>query len=142
MKPIEESFIDWESLAFGFGYGTGEQHVFRALKGFFDLIGKNPDLPHSYDYEQLEESLTAPVTWLLINALCRHPVNIIEYGSSPRFGWLTAEGIALKAFVDAHTVGELEALQIDNYIPCAPNCCNCGPNGYQEGIKCQNPFWS
>ena len=28
-----------------------------------------------------------------------------------------------------------------NYIPCSPTGCNCSPEGYQEGIKCPNPFW-
>jgi hypothetical protein len=144
VKTIEENFADWESHAFGFGYGTGEQHTLRALKGFFDLIGEEPDQPRSYNYERLEEKLSAPVAWLLINALCRHSVDVIEYGTSPRFGWLTEEGEALKAFVDTKTVAELEAIcceRTEDSTVCYPDACNCGPNGYLEGVKCPNPFW-
>lgn len=142
-KTIEKSFIDWEANVFGFGYGTGEEHVLRSLKLFFDLIGKDQKLPNSYNYEQLEQALTAPVAWLIINILCH--ADIIEYGSSPRFGWLDKKGIALKAFVDTKTVGELVDLCCDHTeddIICYPDSCNCGPNGYEKGKKCYNPFWS
>lgn len=141
-KTIEENFVDWESSAFGFGYGSGEEHVLRALKGFFDLIGEDQDQPRSYNYERLEEVLGAPVAWLLINVLCRHGVDIIEYGTSPRFAWLTQEGLALKAFVDSKTVSELVALCCEHEADiCYPGACNCGPKGYEEGRICQNPFW-
>ncbi|GAG02270.1 unnamed protein product, partial [marine sediment metagenome] len=38
MKTIEEQFIDWESEVFGFGYGSGEEHILKALKEFFETI--------------------------------------------------------------------------------------------------------
>lgn len=141
-KTLDENFIDWEASAFGFGYGTGEPHVLGALKSFFDLIGVDRESPRSYDYNKLEAAFGAPVTWLLINALCRH--DIIEYGTSPRFGWLTAEGEALKAFVDSKTVDELVDLvcsTTQDSIICHPNACNCGAHGYEEGRVCVNPFW-
>lgn len=142
-KSIEQNFIDWESHVFGFGYGTGEPHVLGALKHFMDAVGRD-DAPHAYDYKRLEVHCGKTVAWLLINALCRHGVDIIEYGTSPRGGWLTDEGIALKQFVDAKSVDELVTLCTDrdeHYIVCGPDCCNCGPNGYEEGRRCPNPFW-
>jgi hypothetical protein len=142
-KTIEQNFADWEGNAFGFGYGTGEPHTLRALKSFFDALGtRNGD--HCYEYEKLEEALTAPVAWLLINVLCRHGVDVIEYGTSPRYGWLTAEGIALRDFIKDRTVGELVDIccgRTQDDDVCYPDACNCGPGGYQEGVKCQNPFW-
>lgn len=24
---------------------------------------------------------------------------------------------------------------------CAPDVCNCGPKGYEQGRRCPNPFW-
>lgn len=90
-KTLEQNFADWEGNAFGFGYGTGEPHTLRALKGFFDALGTENGA-HCYNYEKLEEALTAPVAWLLINILCRHGADVIEYGTSPRYGWLTTEG--------------------------------------------------
>lgn len=140
-KSIEHNFADWESATFGLGYGTGESHVLRALKAFFDAFGVD-DRPMSYDFEKLEEAVTAPVAWLLINRLCQ--VDIIEYGTSPRYAWLTPEGEALRVFIDSKTVGELVDICCDRSEDnpgCGPDTCNCGPNGYEEGRVCYNPFW-
>lgn len=137
-KTIEQNFADWESTAFGFGYGTGEEHILRALKAFFDAFGVD-DRPNSSDYRRLEEAVTAPVAWLLINRLCQ--VDIIEYGSSPRFAWLTPEGEALREFMATKTVSELEEIVGSHNEHCYPDACNCGPEGYDEGRLCYNPFW-
>jgi hypothetical protein len=125
-KTIDENFIDWESHVFGFGYGTGERHTLGALKGFFGAIGDERG-SHTYNYETIERALGPIVTWLLINALCK--ADIIEYGTSPRYGWLTDEGKELQAYLARHTLDELVEL------------CNCGPKGYEEGRRCPNPFW-
>lgn len=137
-KTIEQSFADWEGHTFGFGYGTGEPHILRALKAFFDAFGVD-DRPNSYNYEKLEEAVTAPVAWLLINRLCQ--VDVIEYGTSPRFAWLTKEGEALREFMASKTVGELDVIISGHDDHCYPDACNCGPNGYEEGRVCHNPFW-
>ena len=142
-KTIEQNFIDWESSAFGFGYGTGEEHTLAALKGFMAAVGRD-DAAHGYDYKKLEAALGPAVAWLLINRLCHYDINVIEYGTSPRFGWLTKEGEALKAFVDSKSVDELVKLCCDHdedYIVCYPDACNCGPNGYEKGRICENTFW-
>lgn len=140
-KTIEHNFADWESETFGYGYGTGEPHTLRALKAFLEAVGRD-GLPNGYEYEKLEEAVTAPVAWLLINRLCQ--VDILEYGTSPRFGWLTREGEALKAFTETKTVGELVDICCDRSEDnpgCGSDSCNCGPNGYEEGRVCFNPFW-
>jgi hypothetical protein len=141
MKAIEDSFIDWESTTFGLGYGTGERPVLGALKELLAAFG-NDVSPRSYDYQKLEAAVTPAVAWLLINRLCQ--VDILEYGTSPRFGWLTKEGEALKAFVDSKSIDELVELicnvTTDNNI-CYPDACNCGPSGYEAGRVCENPFW-
>lgn len=139
-KSLEDHFVDWEGSAFGFGYGTGEPHTIAALKAFFGCLGHI--YAHQYDYEVVEKGLTPTVAWLMINALCR--VNVIEYGSSPRYGWLTPQGERLKAFVDKHTADELYAFtnRGEDYVHCYPTACNCGPNGHVEGKKCDNPFWT
>jgi hypothetical protein len=138
-KTEDEHFTDWESWAFGFGYGTGEPHTLTALKEFFALVPAEG----GYDYQVLEAGLTPTVAWLLINALCRFPVDVLEYGTSPRYAWLTAEGRRLKAFVDGHSIDDLVALtsRDENYTHCGPDYCNCGPDGYQKGRICPNPFW-
>ena len=97
MKTIGQNFVDWEATAFGFGYGTGEEHILPALRKFFVHTGLDPEHPNSYDYRELEKELGATVTWLLINRLCQ--LDVLEYGTSPRFGWLTETWKALRTFL-------------------------------------------
>src|SRR5882672_4473306 len=114
-KSIKLSFRDWESATFGFSYGSGEKHIFFALKSFLEFCG-GPSF--SYDFEILERELTPTVAWLLINILCK--ANIIDYGSSPRFGWLTVTGIRLKKFIVEFSIEELceiVSYDSDDYIP-------------------------
>lgn len=132
-KNIEHYFRDWESYVFGYGYGSGEEHIIFALKHFLELCPTMPNKYH-YDFEVLEKNLTPTVTWLLINVLCR--ADIIDYGCSPRFGWLTGVGMRLKEFISSRSVEELcKILAYDSseYIPCSPTVCNCE-------TKCCNPF--
>jgi hypothetical protein len=141
VKTLESHFVDWHSDIFGYGYGTGEEHTVPALKKFFAAFG-DEDRPNSYDYRKLEAAVGPVVAWLLINVLCK--VGVIEYGSSPRFAWLTPQGQKVKAFIDvtsADALVELTTSWDENYIHCYPDACNCGPSGYEEGRKCDNPFW-
>lgn len=135
MKTIEQHFADWESEVFGYGYGTGEEHVLGALKQFLSLCSKG-QFSHAYDHEELSAALTPVVAWLLINALCS--AGTLEYGTSPRFGWLTREGEALRAFVGERTVEQLEVASQDDDMVCYRDHCNCG-----DGHDCRplNPFW-
>lgn len=140
-KSLDDNWTDWEASAFGYGYGTGEAHILPALKTWFAAVGRD-DAAHGYDHETLERECGPLVAWLLINVLCR--VNIIEYGTSPRYGWLTPEGEQLKAYIDSKSVEDLYDLTCrdENYTHCYPDACNCGPQGYEAGRKCNNPFWS
>lgn len=141
MKTEAEYFADWEAHVFGYGYGTGEPFVLPALKSFFGAFEED-DSPNRYEYEQLEKAVTPAVAWLLINVLCH--ADVIEYGTSPRFGWLTPHGNRLKEFIDQHTSEQLVNIATgcdENYVCCYPDACNCGPNGYEKGRKCGNPFW-
>jgi hypothetical protein len=137
VKTLADNFTDWESHVFGFGYGTGEQHTIPALHRFLCAIPESG----SYDYRQLEETCGPVVAWLLINTFGRH--DLIDYGTSPRRAWLTEQGRALRAFVVARTAEELIALTYrdEDYVECSPDACNCGPNGYEKGRVCLNPFW-
>lgn len=138
-KSIEDNFADWEGATFGFGYGSGEEHVIPALRAFLKLC-PNGDLHHAYDYDELERELTPQVAWLLINALCR--ADILEYGTSPRYGWLTPQGEALKSFVlqrSTERLVELATSREEASDVCYPDACNC--DGYEKGKICVNPFW-
>lgn len=139
-KTIEEYFKDWESHVFGYGYGTGEEHIIPALKTFLEACPASGN----YDYLELEKAVTPTVAWLLINTLAH--CNMIEYGTSTRFGWLDARGKALRAFCILKANDELYDLAADcglnGYIPCSPTACNCGVGGgYEIGRVCQNPFF-
>lgn len=139
-KSADDSFRDWEGTAFGFGYGDGEAHILPALKRFFELV---PD-KGTYNYQVIEKDLGPAVAWLLINALARHKVDALEYGTSPRFGWLSAHGKRLQAYMatkSAEELYDLAAAPPEDYIHCYPDACNCGPRGHQRGVKCDNPFW-
>lgn len=134
MKTIEQHFTDWESNAFGFGYGTGEEPVLQALKGFLAAIPATG----TYDHTKLEAAVTAPVAWLLINVLAHD--DKIEYGTSPRFGWLTESGKALAEFVGARSLEQLYDLTCrdEDYVECFPEHCNCG----DADCRPSNPFWA
>ena len=139
-KTIDENWIDWEGHAFGFGYGSGEPHTIAALKRFMELA----PVDGAYDYAVLESELTPTVAWLLINLLCRSDVDMLEYGTSPRYAWLTARGKALKAYMATKSIDDLVELTCghdEDYAICYPDTCNCGPNGYEAGKRCPNPFW-
>lgn len=137
MKTPEEHFRDWENEVFGYGYGTGEYHTVPVLKRFLELCRRGT----AYDYRVLEAELTAPVAWLLINILARHDVGIIGYGSSPRYGWLTARGKKLRAFTEMYSAAALvhivTAPRSERYIPCDSRACTCE----DEGCK-KHSFWA
>lgn len=134
MKTNDDYFADWESSTFGYGYGTGELPILTVLSDFLHTHS------HDYDYAVLEARYTPVVAWFLINILCR--ADIIEYGTSPRFGWLTEKGERLREYVISKSVEELVAQtsRDQDYTPCYPDHCNCN----EQGINCkvQNPFWS
>ncbi|MFM2126194.1 MAG: hypothetical protein RL328_2645 [Acidobacteriota bacterium] len=140
-KTADEHFIDWEGNAFGFGYGAGETYTIPAIRDF--LLNCPPTGP--YDYEHLEEACGSTAAWLLINVLCRHGVDVIEYGTSTRFGWLTEGGRRLREYMGSKSADELVELvtsATEDYTPCYPDACNCGPSGYEKGRVCDNPFWA
>ena len=140
-KTLEQQFADWEAVNFGFGYGTGEVYILPALKALFAAIGVGP-VPRTYDYRALEKAVGHVPAWLLINILCR--AGIFEYGTSPRFGWLTKKGERLQDFLASKSVDELQRIcceRTEDDAPCYPDACNCGPHGYERGRVCQNVFW-
>jgi hypothetical protein len=145
MTRTEKNFADWEKSVFGFGYGDGELHIVPLVRAF--LVGCNGGAGRNqYDFREQEAALTPAVAWFIINALCK--ADMIEYGTSPRFGWLTDKGEALKHFMLSRAEDILVRLATgvddDDDDPgntCYPDACNCGPNGYEKGRVCVNPFW-
>lgn len=145
LKTEDQYFADWEGHVFGYGYGSGEEHVLGALRRFFELVPL-PDEHGSgamYNHPELEKELPPEVVWLLINVLAH--ASIIEYGTSPRYGWLSQEGQALQAYMRSRTLEQLwqavESSWDPDYFKCYPDACNCGPGGHDKNLVCQNPFW-
>lgn len=134
-------FVDWESAVLGRGYGSGEEFVFPALRTFFENVSHG-QTGNCYDYRDLEKALGGPTTWLLINVLCH--ADVIDYGSSPRHGWLSTEGQALKKFFLSHTLEELYGIyqkgkdfNQERGWECFPDLCQCA----RYGEPCNNPFF-
>jgi len=128
-KTLDEYFYDWETHVFGYGYGSGECHIIPALQKIMELVPESG----CYNYEEFEKSLSPVVAWLFINILCKN--NIFEYGTSPRYGWLTESGKELKIYLKG--MSEFNSPDVD-YNYCYPDHCNCD---LEEGMKCDNPFW-
>lgn len=126
----DKHFIDWENEVFGYGYGTGELHTLRVLKKFFSAVPKEGN----YDFEKMEKALGPQQFWLLLNTLCH--ADIIEYGTSPRYGWLTEKGQILLDYLAPLSIKELyEMVGVDDtYIYCYNGVCNC-----EE--PCNNPLF-
>lgn len=138
MGITNKHFIDWFDENIGFGYGTGEHYTTKALKGFLDKCNKSEN--GAYDYEVIEKAIGKGETWFLMAIFGK--ADIIEYGTSPRYGWLTERGLLLKEFVKDKTDEELyEIVMVDpaEYVHCYPDACNC--DGYVEGKKCDNPLF-
>jgi hypothetical protein len=136
VKTDAQYFADWEQEAFGYGYGTGEEHVLTALRDFFAAVS----VARTYDHRNLEAAVTPAVAWLVINRLIQ--LDVIEYGTSPRFGWLTQHGDMLRAFCLNHTVEELVSFTEtdENYVHCFRDYCNCTGSA-DHGCMDTNPFW-
>lgn len=136
MKTNDDHFADWEAHFLGFGYGSGEEHVLPALKAAMAAIPPEDAEHRNYDYTALEAAVGPAVAWFIIN-LFGH-ADVIEYGGSPRFGWLTPHGYALKRYIDSKTADELyevTAGRDERWTACFPDHCNC------DEAPCHNPFW-
>jgi hypothetical protein len=139
-KTIDQHFLDWESTVFGFGYGTGEEFTIPAIRTFFDAC----PMEGNYDHKLLEDRLTPTVAWLLINTFAH--ADIIEYGTSPRFGWLSATGKQLKEYLHGKSTRYLFKVyneRGDDYSECYPDHCNCDTANGRDVLPsaCGNPFW-
>ena len=134
-RTMDSYFADWEREAFGYGYGTGEQYTILAVRAFFALCTQARGVYH-YDYEELEARLVPIVAWLLINVLAGN--GLLDYGTSPRYGWLTENGKILRDYMLQKNIEDLRAVALHEITEDRTSeCCCCGS---ENGI-CPNPFW-
>lgn len=110
-KTEAQYFRDWFQAYFGYCYGSGESHIMPAVRRFLELCDRHDS--NVYDFQILEAELTPVVAWLLINALCANDVGIIDYGTSPRFAWLTPKGKRLRTYMLSKTSDELIDIATD-----------------------------
>lgn len=137
-KTNNDYFRDWERHVFRYGYGTGEDHIIPALKAFMAAVPS----AGGYDYRTLEVAVGPVPAWLFINRL--HAAGLFDYGVSPRFAWLTMEGLRLKSYLDTNEAAaliDIATSEPPGYVECMPDACNCGPDGYVARRRCPNPFW-
>ena len=126
----DKHFRDWEKYYFGYGYGTGEDFILPALRRFFEML---EDSNSHYNHQDMEKEFSGFGAWMLINFLAH--CELIEYGTSPRFGWLTQKGKILRDYVLSKTPDELiEAADIKENYTCFPDRCQCER-------PCNNPLW-
>lgn len=88
-------------------YG-GDESLYGTLKIFFESIEVRvkPDYRIlSYDYRVLSETVGSSAAWMLIYQFSH--LGWINYGTSPRFGWLEEAGVWLHKYVLSKTVDEL-----------------------------------
>ena len=114
-KEMKErlQFKQWEGRVFGAGYGTGELPILKVVKLFFDTLKDD----RNYDFNFLEEEVGEQTTWLLINLLSKG--NVIEWGTSSRYGWLTSCGEYVRDFIKDKTPEELyKIVTEDNHSIC------------------------
>uniref|UniRef100_A0A6M3XT75 Uncharacterized protein n=1 Tax=viral metagenome TaxID=1070528 RepID=A0A6M3XT75_9ZZZZ len=131
MKTKDEQFIDWECSVFGYGYGSGEMYTLQTLKDFFSLLQEE----RNYDFEILEKELGGAICWLMINILCS--ADILEYGTSSRYGWLSEKGEKLRDYLKTKTVDDLYNLVMyvdeEKHIRCGIGYCNCdSPKNHRQ----------
>lgn len=135
-KSLADYFVDWYGSALGFGYGTGDVYYCEALTKFF----KNVDGEQgSYKFEDMEKKVGKDAFWFLISIFGNS--DFIEYGTSPRYGWLTEKGKLARQFVN-HIGEDLydEVNRDSDYIECYKDYCNHTDNN-EKGCKL-NPFWN
>lgn len=139
-RTIQEYFIDWYGEAFGYGYGTGDVYYCKALVEFFNSVKpKDGGNSFTYDYEELEKAMGAAEAWFTINELCKQ--DLIDYGTSPRYAWLSYTGEQMYQFLKGKTADELyELVNVDSdYIHCYKDYCN--HTELKDKGCLSNPFW-
>lgn len=135
----DKHFREWEQDAFGYGYGTGEAHILPVLWSFMAHLEHG----HAYSAEVMEEVLGSTVAWLLINVLCR--THILDYGTSPRYGWLRVQGERLRDYMLNQTPEALYVIATQDFDYDEPLCsrwwCNCADAVEGEGCR-HNPLFN
>lgn len=139
-KGTKEYFIDWYHSELGYGYGTGDEYYCKALIDFFQLLRQaNVDEVFQYNYKKLENEMGGAAAWFIINIMCGS--DLVEYGTSPRYGWLTPSGELMRDLLAEYNADSLYELVCTSheYTTCMKDYCNHTDAG-NKGCK-GNPFF-
>jgi len=154
-KTLDNYFYDWFGEVFGYLYGTGEQYVVPALKEFLSYYKREAFAPLGIDelVTNLSQppltTLTPATIWMLVNTL--NAYDILDYGISPRYGWLTDEGFELRKYLDDHSVRHILDVLFQEHestknvmmscnVGTTIYSCSCEDRDVDKGIRCINPF--
>jgi hypothetical protein len=97
----EREFCTWYGDTLGYGYGTGDVHFCHALVTFLRHCRETG----SYTYTTMQDALGEAAFWFFLNTLCH--AGLVDYGTSPRYGWLSEEGKRLADFVKDYDADRL-----------------------------------
>lgn len=89
-----------ELFPFECGYGTGEQYTIPIMYKFMELLAER-----SYDFQVMSVAFGEVTTWVLIELLAR--CDLIDWGTSSRFGWITERGEQLRDMMRKFTQEEM-----------------------------------
>lgn len=134
VKSDDEVFKDWFNDTYGYGYGTGEKPILTAIMIFLGNCSSNEN--HIYSYDEIEKVIGKAATWMLISVFCKQ--DLVDYGTSPRFAWLTEKGKWLLNYLKGKSLQYLYSLVMYNsFSECSSEYCNC----VVENIPCiTNPL--
>ena len=137
-RDIDQDFVDFMGAYFGYGYGSGEEYWFPAIKKFFELLEEE----RNYDHEKLTKELGGLGAWSLINTFCE--ADILDYGTSPRHGWLSEKGERLRDYLADKSVDDLIGIYNNGEVRCGKDYCNCDEGGHHsENKRCgYNKFFN
>jgi len=138
MMITDKNFADWHAHVFGYGYGSGEEYWLPALHELLTRVVKTREASGvaAYGFREVEAQFGSLAGWLLINALCGS--DIFEYGTSPRYGWLTSKGSLLADYMRSRTVEQIADI-VDNF-PSDNHCLRGYCNEVGKAINC-NPLF-
>lgn len=136
-RNIHQDFVDFMGAYFGYGYGSEAEYFIPALKMFFELLKDG----NNYDHKSIINEFGGLAAWLLINILCG--ADILEYGISPKYGWLSEKGEMLRDYLANKTVDDLIVICNSIDVDCGLDYCNCDNGKYHDKTEpCQyNKFF-
>ena len=111
----KENMLNFKELYPLYAYGD-EYPTLKMLSTAFKIFNKSEmnEQLYTYDYRKLIDILKSEeLAWATIHLLDAH--EMIDWGTSIRFGWLDGKGVNLREYFEKYTVDELyQAVHIED----------------------------